>query len=175
MMTSTEPALCTNAPTTGFKIPMIASTIATKSVSYTHLDVYKRQSHSLPDKFYTVFSFRSSSPLFRNFYRYFTVMIPVSYTHLDVYKRQLIRLCDPFFCKCKKWFFLCSQNTVCKHISMSCIGKNDQDVYKRQDTALICLCKIMIFCIRHISLHIKSLIMVLVLICTCLLYTSRCV
>ena len=32
-------------------------------------------SHSLPDKFYTVFSFRSSSPLFRNFYRYFTVMI----------------------------------------------------------------------------------------------------
>ena len=36
----------------------------------------------------------------------------------------------------------------------------------RADTALICLCKIMIFCIRHISLHIKSLIMVLVLICT---------
>ena len=29
-MTRTEPALCTSAPTTGFKIPVIASTMARK-------------------------------------------------------------------------------------------------------------------------------------------------
>ena len=30
MMTNTDPALCTRAPTTGFKIPRIARTIAKK-------------------------------------------------------------------------------------------------------------------------------------------------
>ena len=30
MMTNTEPALCTNAPTTGFKIPRMARMIARK-------------------------------------------------------------------------------------------------------------------------------------------------
>ena len=30
MITNTEPQLCTKAPTTGFKMPVIANTIATK-------------------------------------------------------------------------------------------------------------------------------------------------
>ena len=44
------------------------------SVSYTHLDVYKRQRHSILD-----------SPFLRFHQLYIGT---VSYTHLDVYKRQ---------------------------------------------------------------------------------------
>ena len=49
-------------------------------VSYTHLDVYKRQS--------------ADAPVFRNYKYFFLSLCPerkrraVSYTHLDVYKRQ---------------------------------------------------------------------------------------
>ena len=46
-----------------------------KSVSYTHLDVYKRQ--GLGDY-----------KLHSNEYKYLSA--PVSYTHLDVYKRQIM-------------------------------------------------------------------------------------
>ena len=51
------------------------------SVSYTHLDVYKRQGHCK--------AFRTAvggglSELCRK------RVIPVSYTHLDVYKRQIL-------------------------------------------------------------------------------------
>ena len=44
------------------------------AVSYTHLDVYKRQQHQFPQKSLKI---------------KISKYIPVSYTHLDVYKRQL--------------------------------------------------------------------------------------
>ena len=53
------------------------------SVSYTHLDVYKRQmlpfEQALPQAF-SFSQYHSLSPLLH--------LVPVSYTHLDVYKRQ---------------------------------------------------------------------------------------
>ena len=61
------------------------------SVSYTHLDVYKRQRQSF---FLTRFLYPSSQ-LFYQFHRHYRLLyhilscpFPVSYTHLDVYKRQ---------------------------------------------------------------------------------------
>ena len=45
-------------------------------VSYTHLDVYKRQHQQCYDSFYSKYGLLHSS------------YNPVSYTHLDVYKRQ---------------------------------------------------------------------------------------
>lgn len=38
MMTNTDPALCTSAPTTGFKIPVIARIIAIKFNAMEKLD-----------------------------------------------------------------------------------------------------------------------------------------
>ena len=60
-----------------------------RSVSYTHLDVYKRQIHSrLPAN-------RQCATVKRYIdHHYKENITPVSYTHLDVYKRQaLIRGC----------------------------------------------------------------------------------
>ena len=71
-------------------------------VSYTHLDVYKRQAYYIPMlliptlALYTLFFLDrgQSAPLYK--YRYvifvFPVVLfePVSYTHLDVYKRQVL-------------------------------------------------------------------------------------
>ena len=48
-------------------------------VSYTHLDVYKRQAYAM--RFYELMS-GQTKPLF--------VLLAVSYTHLDVYKRQVL-------------------------------------------------------------------------------------
>ena len=56
-----------------------------KPVSYTHLDVYKRQGHTMTD---TLDALQSS--------REMRSAKPVSYTHLDVYKRQLYRLIAVF-------------------------------------------------------------------------------
>ena len=53
------------------------------SVSYTHLDVYKRQAYSDPDN--TKREGLDSTVWPKAFER----MEPVSYTHLDVYKRQM--------------------------------------------------------------------------------------
>ena len=52
-----------------------------KPVSYTHLDVYKRQSQGLPD-LREIPSCVGGNPKKR------TGIVAVSYTHLDVYKRQ---------------------------------------------------------------------------------------
>ena len=68
------------------------------TVSYTHLDVYKRQEGKMPEK--AVYSLTeagesefqrlmfeiSSKPI--NIFLDFNAVIAVSYTHLDVYKRQ---------------------------------------------------------------------------------------
>ena len=57
-------------------------------VSYTHLDVYKRQVHTVID------GDKANATLTQNFHNltYFQIVTthaaPVSYTHLDVYKRQ---------------------------------------------------------------------------------------
>ena len=80
------------------------------SVSYTHLDVYKRQlvfylslvdtgehrshaKHVFADQLMAGIdiAIRSHSDVFRADSASFMALIPVSYTHLDVYKRQ------PFF------------------------------------------------------------------------------
>ena len=50
-------------------------------VSYTHLDVYKRQTHYCENLL-------EVSGLFALGERYRALEAPVSYTHLDVYKRQ---------------------------------------------------------------------------------------
>ena len=51
-----------------------------KSVSYTHLDVYKRQVLVMLQE--TLYMTKGSS------------LQPVSYTHLDVYKRQALQSTD---------------------------------------------------------------------------------
>ena len=54
------------------------------AVSYTHLDVYKRQEHS------SIFgSLLSRESIVNSGNSYFN---PVSYTHLDVYKRQGVKV-----------------------------------------------------------------------------------
>ena len=57
-----------------------------RSVSYTHLDVYKRQAS------HKHFSFRgmltASSSKVEVIVTFLAILEPVSYTHLDVYKRQ---------------------------------------------------------------------------------------
>ena len=61
--------------------------IGTHTVSYTHLDVYKRQLHIRTD--YSQFILRINRfRTFRNVYIQITTRDSVSYTHLDVYKRQ---------------------------------------------------------------------------------------
>ena len=58
-------------------------------VSYTHLDVYKRQSYGVPTR--TVNSL-AKSDRFRLMHAgpFLVVALAVSYTHLDVYKRQAL-------------------------------------------------------------------------------------
>ena len=69
-----------------------------KTVSYTHLDVYKRQTQAAVEKGYLDSdeyteiisvvgdkSYKLVDPL-KSVY---TGLVPVSYTHLDVYKRQV--------------------------------------------------------------------------------------
>ena len=63
----------------------------TDPVSYTHLDVYKRQALSgrfpyplFPDRFSQLPDSPRSDSKGHN-----TALVPVSYTHLDVYKRQV--------------------------------------------------------------------------------------
>ena len=65
------------------RIPLRDSDI---SVSYTHLDVYKRQLRHLATGFYRIIHKISIQ------YTYIPMikLHPVSYTHLDVYKRQVI-------------------------------------------------------------------------------------
>ena len=62
------------------------------TVSYTHLDVYKRQ--GLEGVSYTPVALLASRTTgFGTQYRILckaTVVVPVSYTHLDVYKRQFL-------------------------------------------------------------------------------------
>ena len=65
-----------------------------RAVSYTHLDVYKRQVQLLPShdavSLITVLPEQLQSPLLTAEWEY----RPVSYTHLDVYKRQLLHRRD---------------------------------------------------------------------------------
>ena len=62
--------------------------VCIKAVSYTHLDVYKRQEWYLWKKWcrqpgiIILYTYNQNNP-----YHY----TPVSYTHLDVYKRQIFR------------------------------------------------------------------------------------
>ena len=56
----------------------------TNTVSYTHLDVYKRQEIEIP-------SIKADEVLIRHTHigvNFIDTYFPVSYTHLDVYKRQ---------------------------------------------------------------------------------------
>ena len=74
---------------------------AFQTVSYTHLDVYKRQgyhfaAHTPPISAVATIIPQTSSPRVTTpaptaFYRGGIKRMPVSYTHLDVYKRQAIR------------------------------------------------------------------------------------
>ena len=59
-------------------------TLSIRSVSYTHLDVYKRQAVKRQYK-----QSRNIAAQYLHFY--IPTQYPVSYTHLDVYKRQLLR------------------------------------------------------------------------------------
>ena len=60
-------------------------------VSYTHLDVYKRQLQNIPRTAIVIFSdeahFHLAGTVNKQNYRYWAEA--VSYTHLDVYKRQV--------------------------------------------------------------------------------------
>ena len=57
------------------------------SVSYTHLDVYKRQLRCLAEDVISIFDYLTH-PLFQIIRLFENFQRPVSYTHLDVYKRQ---------------------------------------------------------------------------------------
>ena len=57
------------------------------TVSYTHLDVYKRQAVDLAVLRYIDIKIGQKLPAVPTFYLMDGVS-PVSYTHLDVYKRQ---------------------------------------------------------------------------------------
>ena len=63
---------------------MLADLFYTLSVSYTHLDVYKRQKYNVP--FHFIFKLLLLSETETERY-----IDSVSYTHLDVYKRQIIK------------------------------------------------------------------------------------
>ena len=60
------------------------------SVSYTHLDVYKRQLYGrmVPDLLLRGRQLGQRTVRSRPLFRLGDTRIPVSYTHLDVYKRQ---------------------------------------------------------------------------------------
>ena len=81
----------------------------TEAVSYTHLDVYKRQDMDTlvrpQDDFYHYVNggWIKANPLKPAYSRFGTFDVlgdrslePVSYTHLDVYKRQSFTRCEPF-------------------------------------------------------------------------------
>ena len=59
----------------------VLSVSSWESVSYTHLDVYKRQ--GIPSVVYGLVGMILLVPAIR------VAFDPVSYTHLDVYKRQV--------------------------------------------------------------------------------------
>ena len=63
-----------------------------EAVSYTHLDVYKRQVMTQPGETDGYGAFEHVQALIQQagtqFLDYVIVNDPVSYTHLDVYKRQ---------------------------------------------------------------------------------------
>ena len=69
------------------------------SVSYTHLDVYKRQAAAIAEQQKSRVDpmyhekidhnpYELASYLSAKYHVYFREQVPVSYTHLDVYKRQ---------------------------------------------------------------------------------------
>ena len=58
------------------------------SVSYTHLDVYKRQVHETKVIEETILDTHKIENFVKNFAEVYYSWEPVSYTHLDVYKRQ---------------------------------------------------------------------------------------
>ena len=62
----------------------------TVPVSYTHLDVYKRQEYAV--QFGSVLSLYGAQPedISGVILSCVVPSMPVSYTHLDVYKRQLL-------------------------------------------------------------------------------------
>ena len=63
---------------------------ATEAVSYTHLDVYKRQAlawQSRAERCLVLLDARMGEVYCANYWRQ-NGSVPVSYTHLDVYKRQ---------------------------------------------------------------------------------------
>ena len=61
--------------------------MGTNAVSYTHLDVYKRQASESPTASKVIKGQLASSTLLTGMVK--AQSEPVSYTHLDVYKRQL--------------------------------------------------------------------------------------
>ena len=61
-------------------------------VSYTHLDVYKRQHYMLPDGEEREFTKADKDKVEEQMHA------PVSYTHLDVYKRQAWMISARAFC-----------------------------------------------------------------------------
>ena len=72
---------------------LVHESVTDEAVSYTHLDVYKRQDFGMErgteyglEQIYAVIDgrYRSGKPLIAT-----TNLTPVSYTHLDVYKRQV--------------------------------------------------------------------------------------
>ena len=71
--------------------------LATIPVSYTHLDVYKRQAWHL----YYVLDLQNKETHRIAFHEITKSAIPVSYTHLDVYKRQALAYgehdCTPYY------------------------------------------------------------------------------
>ena len=60
----------------------LSNSVAVAAVSYTHLDVYKRQSRYHSER-------AISAPPKRPLTSTLIPLAPVSYTHLDVYKRQV--------------------------------------------------------------------------------------
>ena len=69
-------------------VPSVRCVRYSQPVSYTHLDVYKRQSYDRSDKARERDDTQNRDNYRRNFTPPAHSIKPVSYTHLDVYKRQ---------------------------------------------------------------------------------------
>ena len=119
-------------------------------VSYTHLDVYKRQTtpgRSVSSSRMWIISLRSLTTRRRSLKLSAICITPVCYTHLDVYKRQSIRNCltvfqrDPVLAGAIAYNSLTDRKDIIKPIG-----------FHRESTALT-------------DTDMKY----------CLLYTSRCV